>query len=85
MSAVKHADAKAQCITDFFSGDGTSSEGDTLCNIFAWVDIGIMGGLWVILAIFHVGQSFSFYDWRLISIADLSIHCDFVLWCRPKA
>lgn len=57
MSATRHTTAKSKCIQDFFtSPDGqTSGEGDTLCNIFPWVDVGIMGVLWVILAIAHVG------------------------------
>ncbi|KAJ2931186.1 hypothetical protein H1R20_g5931, partial [Candolleomyces eurysporus] len=53
LSATKHNDARQRCIDDFFNGDGETSQGDTLCNIFAWVDVGIMGGLWVILAILH--------------------------------
>jgi len=53
MSATRHSTAKANCLTDFFTtADGASaSEGDTLCEIFPWVDVGIMGGLWVILAV----------------------------------
>ncbi|KAF5313981.1 hypothetical protein D9611_006875 [Ephemerocybe angulata] len=54
ISAVKHNDAQTRCIQDWFGGDSTISAADTLCNIFPWVDVGIMGGLWVILAIFHV-------------------------------
>jgi len=53
ISAARHSDAEAKCIQDFFSATGSassSSEGSTLCNIFPWVDIGIMGGLWVLLA-----------------------------------
>lgn len=55
VSASRHSTAKSKCIEDFFStGDPTSaaaSEGNILCNIFPWVDVGIMGGLWVLLAI----------------------------------
>ncbi|KAF8198923.1 hypothetical protein BJ912DRAFT_681912 [Pholiota molesta] len=52
MSATRHSTAKAKCIADFFTdaNGASSSEGDTLCNIFPWVDVGIMGGLWVLLA-----------------------------------
>ncbi|KAF8168021.1 hypothetical protein B0H34DRAFT_670305 [Crassisporium funariophilum] len=54
-SATRHNNAKAKCIKDFFTtGSTTSSEGDTLCTIFPWVDVGIMGALWVILAVLHV-------------------------------
>ncbi|EAU93054.2 hypothetical protein CC1G_06774 [Coprinopsis cinerea okayama7 len=54
MSATRHNDAKERCIQDFFEGDLEDSQGDALCTIFPWVDIGIMGGLWVILGIFHI-------------------------------
>ncbi|PPQ88615.1 hypothetical protein CVT25_010191 [Psilocybe cyanescens] len=58
MSATRHSTAKAKCITDFFpitNGQvDVSSEGDTLCNIFPWVDVGIMGGLLVFLAAVHI-------------------------------
>jgi hypothetical protein len=58
MSATRHSTAKANCITDFFTNGGNSSasEGETLCEIFSWVDVGIMGGLWVILAALHVSN-----------------------------
>jgi hypothetical protein len=58
LSAARHATAKENCLTDFFSDESTStSEGDTLCTIFPWVDVGIMGGLWVLLAALHVCHS----------------------------
>ncbi|KAL4242154.1 hypothetical protein ABKN59_001866 [Abortiporus biennis] len=50
LSAVRHKQANAKCLADFFT-DSTTSEGNTLCDIFPWVDVGIMGGLWVLLAI----------------------------------
>ncbi|KIJ38437.1 hypothetical protein M422DRAFT_176537 [Sphaerobolus stellatus SS14] len=62
ISASKHSTAQAACITTFFPADsgatetaltGSDSEGKLLCNIFTWVGVGIMGALWVILAIFH--------------------------------
>lgn len=53
ISAARHKQAKAQCETDFFPTN-SESEGGTLCNIFPWVDIGLMGGLWVLLAIVQV-------------------------------
>jgi hypothetical protein len=56
ISATSHSKANTRCQKDFFpTPDGnTSSLGETLCNIFPWVDVGIMGGLWVILAIMQV-------------------------------
>ncbi|KAI9060177.1 hypothetical protein FKP32DRAFT_1613722 [Trametes sanguinea] len=53
LSAVRHNQAQDKCISDFFAGtiSASNSEGETLCNIFPWADVGIMGGLWVLLAI----------------------------------
>lgn len=62
ISATKHNTALNDCENDFFSDDtsGTGStsldEGQTLCNIFTWVDVGLMGGLWVVLAIMQVSN-----------------------------
>jgi len=62
VSASKHSTAAAKCVTTFFAPDpgatataltGSDSEGKLLCNIFTWVGVGVLGGLWVILAIFH--------------------------------
>jgi len=49
-SAIGHSNAQQRCITNFFSGSD-SQEADTLCNIFPWVSVGIMGALWLILAV----------------------------------
>jgi len=54
VSATRHSNAEAKCIRDFFSTGSTASEGGTLCNIFPWVDVGIMGALWVLLAILQL-------------------------------
>jgi len=57
VSAIRHSNAQAKCIQDFFSSTGSgsnSSEGEALCNIFSWVDVGIMGALWVLLAILQL-------------------------------
>ncbi|KAI0319378.1 hypothetical protein OF83DRAFT_1055044 [Amylostereum chailletii] len=57
LSAGRHDNAQSQCERDFFSTNSTtnsnavSSEGQTLCNIFPWVDVGVMGGIWLLLAI----------------------------------
>jgi hypothetical protein len=50
LSAAKHRNAQARCIQDFFSSTGSESQGKILCEIFSWVDVGIMGALWVLLA-----------------------------------
>ncbi|KAJ8521418.1 hypothetical protein ONZ45_g1842 [Pleurotus djamor] len=56
ISATRHNAAKENCLSTFFpdQANGTAAEGDILCEIFPWVDVGIMGGLWVLLAIVHV-------------------------------
>ncbi len=60
ISATSHNSAVSNCQTEFFDGFANSTtidvttEGQTLCNIFSWVDVGVMGGLWVVLAIMQV-------------------------------
>lgn len=60
ISASKHSTATTNCENDFFemanstTASATLNEGETLCNIFTWVDVGLMGGLWVVLAIMQV-------------------------------
>lgn len=56
LSAVGHDKAKQRCVTNFFNSasDSTSQEGDALCNIFSWVTVGVMGGLWLMLAVVQV-------------------------------
>jgi hypothetical protein len=51
LSATRHSVATNKCISDFFptSADGTT-EGSVLCDIFPWVDVGLMGGLWIFFA-----------------------------------
>ncbi|EJF67029.1 hypothetical protein DICSQDRAFT_131301 [Dichomitus squalens LYAD-421 SS1] len=53
LSATRHKQAQSKCIADFFGNtiSANNSEGQTLCDIFPWVDVGIMGGLWVLFAI----------------------------------
>jgi len=50
-SAIGHNNAEQRCITDFFASGSNSPEASTLCNIFPWVSVGIMGALWLILAV----------------------------------
>lgn len=56
MSAIQHNTAEARCLNDFFRGATGSlqSQGRTLCNIFAYVDVGIMACLWVLFAITQI-------------------------------
>jgi len=56
LSAVRHTTAENNCLANFFppNESGTNSEGSVLCEIFPWVDVGIMGALWLIFALLHV-------------------------------
>jgi hypothetical protein len=56
LSASRHSTAQAQCEQDFFqsSDAAATSEGQILCNIFPWVDVGLMGGLVAFFAITQV-------------------------------
>jgi len=51
VSAARHSTATSNCVQKFFSDDSLKSQGQRLCEIFSWVDVGIMGGLWALLAI----------------------------------
>lgn len=55
ISASRHSTAQTNCENTFF-GSTTNTEGTTMCNIFGWVDVGIMGGLWVLFAIAQVRE-----------------------------
>ncbi|VDB86512.1 unnamed protein product [Peniophora sp. CBMAI 1063] len=55
LSAGHHDDAQNSCIAKFFTAQSTSASlADTLCDIFPWVDVGVMGGLWLLLAISQI-------------------------------
>lgn len=56
LSATRHSTAKSKCLNDFFLPGDTAqtSEGNVLCNIFPWVDVGVMCGLWVVLGILQL-------------------------------
>lgn len=54
LSAARHSTAMADCQARFFANTSEPSEGNTLCNIFPWVDVGLMSGLWVLLAVAQV-------------------------------
>lgn len=69
ISATRHTTAQSKCEKKFFpieSTGETTSEGETICNIFPWVDIGIMGGLWVLLAIVQVRRTISFVQFNYV-------------------
>jgi hypothetical protein len=55
ISASRHSTAKRNCEQKFFTATSNlTSEGETMCEIFPWVDIGLMGGLWALLLISQV-------------------------------
>jgi hypothetical protein len=62
--AIRHQESVADVQTDFFTPSTAlsgitagaanatlSAQADTLCPAFAWADVGIMGGLWLILLV----------------------------------
>ncbi|KAF9513663.1 hypothetical protein BS47DRAFT_1317328 [Hydnum rufescens UP504] len=54
VSAGRHNTAVANCKSAYFRSTGSSAtESQTLCNVFTWVVVGLMGLLWVVLAIFQ--------------------------------
>ncbi|KZT55538.1 hypothetical protein CALCODRAFT_405775, partial [Calocera cornea HHB12733] len=63
ISASRHNQVVTACEASFFPTSTTTTssvgsnaldgEGQSVCNIFAWVDIGVLGGLWALLAIFQ--------------------------------
>ncbi|KAJ7225427.1 hypothetical protein GGX14DRAFT_638677 [Mycena pura] len=55
MSALRHSTAKTNCLSNFFANatSDEQTEGNVLCEVFPWVDVGIMAGLWVVLASLH--------------------------------
>jgi len=65
ISASRHSVAQSTCETTFFpsssSGTATTEEGQSMCNIFPWVDVGVMAGLWVVLALAQT------YFWTVLS------------------
>ena len=60
VSAARHSTAVVACLTTFFPHAANNStetaEGNALCEIFPWVDVGIMGGLWAFFASVHVSK-----------------------------
>ena len=60
ISASRHSIAVAVCLKTFFpeavANSTEATEGNTLCDIFPWVDVGIMGGLWAFFAAVHVSK-----------------------------
>lgn len=57
MSAARHSTAQTNCEGTYFptaAVSGTSTLGQTMCNIFPWVDVGLMAGAWVFFAVTQV-------------------------------
>lgn len=75
VSGIRRSTARTKCEVDFFSTASGSldSEGQSLCNIFSWIDLGLMAGLWVILAIMQVRRAYVF-DPPLTHVPLLGIH-----------
>jgi len=56
LSGIGHRAAVAACDTEFFANGSApvTSEGALLCEIFPWVDLGIMGALFFIILIAQI-------------------------------
>jgi hypothetical protein len=57
ISASRHSTAMSNCEKTFYpaaSNGSNTTEGQTVCNIITWVDVGLMGGAWVFLALVQV-------------------------------
>ncbi|KAG8782929.1 hypothetical protein FRC12_020303 [Ceratobasidium sp. 428] len=59
ISGTRHAAASTRCQTTFFAGNNeagstdNSGEGEQICEVFTWVILGLMGGLWITLLSFQ--------------------------------
>ncbi|RSH92320.1 hypothetical protein EHS25_008735 [Saitozyma podzolica] len=82
VSALRHSTAVAVCETAYFSNSTStttsstvnsmlSEEGPLLCGPFAWADVGIMGGLWVLL---FLVQGYFIFLTRKYSVSQVSDH-----------
>jgi hypothetical protein len=58
ISAARHQQAVDACEKSFFSEESSTTTEDTkgeqICNIFCWITVGIMGGLWALLFLVQV-------------------------------
>jgi hypothetical protein len=59
ISASQHNSATTSCEHGFFSSTqdptgASNEEGQIICNIFTWVGLGLLGGLWAVLGIAQV-------------------------------
>jgi hypothetical protein len=85
VSAGRHNTAKNDCLQDFFATNTTSSTsslGNTECEIFPWVDVGIMGGLCLLLAISQVGSSQPSIPCTLLKPISVDILCCYSVWIQ---
>jgi len=53
ISASRHSRAVATCEATFFNESDVAEddEGEQICEIFCWISVGVMGGLWLLLTI----------------------------------
>lgn len=72
LSATRHSTAQTDCQNEFYSTSTINSaaslaeSSDTVCNIFSWVDVGIMAGLLVVLALMQVSAADHIYLLRMV-------------------
>ena len=55
LSAAHHSTAQNTC-EGLFSTDTTDSTSQKVCNIWVWVQVGVMGLLWVLITICEVSK-----------------------------
>lgn len=87
LSLSHHSTAKSNCLSNFFAhaDDKQITEGNTLCEIFPWVDVGVMGGLWLILAILHVRILLLVFNNLTDHTPDLPLCCHIGIQLRATA
>ncbi|RXK40915.1 hypothetical protein M231_01763 [Tremella mesenterica] len=82
VSATSHNKAVTACEKQYFETNNStsstaianstlSSESSALCDAFTWADVGIMGGLWLLLLLV---QAYFLYETRSYSTSQVSDH-----------
>jgi len=81
ISAARHGQAVDVCENSFFANEQNDTTEDTkgeqICDIFCWVSVGIMGGLWLLLAI---AQSYFVLVLRNYGVTQRSDHVKLADW-----
>lgn len=73
ISAAKHSTVTMDCVRQFTS-DNSSLDGQSICDIFCWVQLGVMGLLWLIFAL---SQSYFCFVLRVYGVEQRSDHAKY--------